>query len=229
MRIALLQSNYIPWKGNFDMIAMSDVYVIYDEVQYTKGDWRNRNKIKTLKGDSLWLSVPVKLERSDQLIEETFLADDSWRRKHWAQIESNYAKARYFRDYKDRIKELYETSPTDRISAVNRHFLEGLCRILEIKTPIRDSREFALQGDKQGKLIDLCKKLGAEVYLVGPAAKSYIDESLFAGNGIKIEWMDYSGYPEYPQVAGPFEHGVTVLDLLFNVGPDFARYFKALG
>ncbi|EDY80597.1 WbqC-like protein family [Verrucomicrobiia bacterium DG1235] len=227
MKIALLQSNYIPWKGNFDMINMSDKYVIYDEVQYTKGDWRNRNRIKTLNGTCQWLTIPVKLEHTEQTIDETHIADSKWKQKHWGMISSNYSKAPYFKKFKARIKDLYETTPEDKLSRINRHFIEGICDILKINTPIYDSREFSLIEGKQERIIDLCKKLEADVYLCGPAAKSYIQEELFEANGVKLEWMDYSGYPEYPQIAGDFEHAVSILDLLFSVGDDYPKYMKS--
>ncbi len=223
----MLQSNYIPWKGNFDMIAQADAYVIYDEVQYTKDDWRNRNKIKTASGETIWLTIPVSHKSSDQLIEETCVVDHRWKRKHWKTLSVNYARAPFFREYSEAVEALYESCQDSRLSSINRHFLEGICEILGIDTPIHDSREFSLQGDRIGRIIDLCEKTKADTFLAGPAAKSYWDYTPFDERGIQVEWMDYTGYNEYPQVAGPFDHAVSVLDLIFNVGPKAREFMKA--
>lgn len=205
---------------------MSDRYVIYDEVQYTKNDWRNRNQIKDPSGKLHWLTIPVRAKSIAQTIDETAIASPQWTKKHWKTIFQNYSKAPYFKLFSATIEDLYKKCPTDSLSNANRFFLDALCGLMDIDTPILNSRDFDLQGDKQERIIDLCKKLNADTYLSGSAAKSYIDESKFRNEGIVVEWMDYSGYPEYSQ-AGEFTHYVSVLDLLFNVGPDFRSYMKA--
>ena len=214
--VAIIQSNYIPWKGYFDLIKQSDVLVIYDEVQYTKNDWRNRNTIKTPNGKQ-WLTIPVKQNSLDQKIHETVIADKSWSKKHMNALQINYSKTPYFKTYKEQLFDLYHQSG-DYLSDINLSFIKTICEILKINTEIIDSRELNLQGDKNMKLIDACLKLKASKYLSGPAAKSYLDNYLFKQNNIEVNWMDYSKYNEYPQLHPPFVHDVSVLDMIFNTG-----------
>lgn len=222
--IAILQSNYIPWKGYFDVIAKSDVFVIYDEVQYTKNDWRNRNLIKTKDGLQ-WLTIAVRQESLNQAIFDTKVFKTNWTKKHMGTLQANYAKAPYFTEYKNRIFKIYEQASTN-LSEINSAFIKEICAILEIDTEIIDSRSLNLVGDKQEKLVQACQQLDADIYLSGPAAKSYIDEVFFTDNQIKVEWMDYSNYKSYNQIHPPFEHGVSILDLIFNEGPNAKKYLK---
>ena len=224
MTVSILQSNYIPWKGYFDIIAKSDIFVIYDEVQYTRRDWRNRNLIKTDKGLK-WLTIPVVQYDFHQKIYETQISDENWKKNHKGTIQSNYAKAPFFKDYKEDFFSIYENSLTS-LSEINRAFIEVICSILKIETKIIDSRTLNLVGDKQERLIHACKALCATTYLSGPAAKSYIEEDSFNQHSIQIEWMDYSNYKEYHQLYPPFEHGVSILDLIFNEGPNARQFLK---
>ncbi len=224
MTVSILQSNYIPWKGYFDIIAKSDVFVIYDEVQFTKNDWRNRNLIKTQEGLQ-WLSIPVRQQNLNQKIFETNISFNNWSKKHKSTIQTNYGKSTYFKDFKDVIFEVYDT-PLTNLSEINRLFIEKICEICEIKTKIIDSRELKLEGDKVGRLMDACKKLNATKYISGPAAKNYMNEALFSENNIELEWMDYNNYKEYNQLYPPFEHGVCILDLIFNEGPNARSFLK---
>ena len=224
MTVSILQSNYIPWKGYFDIIAKSDVFVIYDEVQYTKNDWRNRNKILTPHGTN-WLTIPVRVNNLDQKIFETKIASNNWQKKHISSLQGNYTKANYFREYKERVFSMFENQ-SEYISEVNISFIKGICNLLDIKTQIIDSRELNLEGDRNMRLLEACKKLNANKYISGPAAKSYLDLDLFNKEGIEVEWMNYSGYKEYKQVYEPFNHGVTILDLMFNLGPSSKSYLK---
>ncbi|MEO6882679.1 MAG: WbqC family protein [Bacteroidia bacterium] len=223
-KISILQSNYIPWKGYFDLIAKSDVFVIYDEVQYTKNDWRNRNLISTKDGLK-WLTIPVRQENLTQKIFESKISSNNWHKKHISSLQGNYSKATCFAEYKDQIFSLYENQ-SDFISEVNTSFIKAICKILDIKTQIIDSRELNLDGDRNLRLLEACKKLNADVYISGPAAKNYLQTDLFKQEGIDVEWMDYSGYQEYNQLHEPFAHGVTILDLIFNTGNDAKEYLK---
>ena len=225
--LAVCQSNYIPWKGYFDLINSADEFVIYDDVQYTRRDWRNRNKIKTCNG-SLWLSIPVDVKgKYFQDIKDTRISDLGWNISHWKTIRHAYGKAPYFQAYKDRLEELYLTATHDRLSDVNRHFIDGICGLLNIQTPLRWSMEYTLPDDPNERLVRLCKDTGATHYLSGPAAKTYLDERMFAEAGIAVEWMDYSGYPEYRQIHPPFEHQVSIIDLIMNLGPDSRQFMKS--
>lgn len=222
--ISILQSNYIPWKGYFDIIAKSDVFVVYDEVQFTKNDWRNRNLIKTNSGLQ-WLTIPVRHHSLNQKIFDTFVSSDNWAKKHIKTLQNNYAKANYFEKYKGVIFNMYE-QVSDNLNEINVRFIKGICQLLEIETRIIDSRSLNLIGDRQERLIQACRECGANTYLSGPAAKQYLDEDQFRTNGIQLEWMDYSNYEEYDQLFPPFEHGVSILDLIFNEGPKARQFLK---
>lgn len=223
-KVAILQSNYIPWKGYFDIIARADVFVVYDEVQYTKNDWRNRNQIKTKNGLQ-WLTIPVRHESSSQKIFETKVLSQNWGRKHFNTLQANYGKSTYFNSYREQLRALYKSSNSS-LSEINRGFIDFINSILGIDTKIVDSRSLSLEGDRQTKLIDACRKLDASTYISGPAAKQYIDETLFNNHNLEIEWMDYSHYKEYHQLHGEFLHNVSILDLIFNEGPNARNLLK---
>ena len=226
MRVAILQSNYIPWKGYFDIIGSVDAFILYDDMQYTKNDWRNRNKIKTQNGLQ-WLSIPVRQESLHQKINETIITDAKWHINHWKSIAQSYAKAPCFKEYKDEFEALYMGATQTTISEINRYFIDAINAMLGITTKIYDSREFVLVDGKSERLLALCQELGATTYLSGPAAKDYLDESIFHAANIQVEWMDYSGYEPYHQLFPPFEHGVSVIDLIFNEGKNAKNFLKS--
>jgi len=222
-RVAIIQSNYIPWKGYFDIIHDVDLFIFYDDVQFTTRDWRSRNKIKTANGTT-WLTVPVG-SRVDRLICEVQIADQNWQQKHWRSISQAYARAPFFAKYRAFFSAVFLGQNWTRLSELNVYLTKRIATdFLGIDVEFRDSREFSPQGSKDARLLDILKKVGAQTYVSGPSAKDYIDESAFAEAGIQLIWKDYSGYPEYPQLHPPFEHAVSIIDLLFNVGPDAPHY-----
>lgn len=227
-KIAILQSNYIPWKGYFDLINLVDEFILYDDMQYTRRDWRNRNKIKTPSGLQ-WLSIPViNKGKFYQKINETEVLDHDWCHDHWRAISLNYCKAPFFKEYEDRIRSVYEACEKETyLSRINYRFLTELCDILGIHTKITWSSDYTLSEGKTERLVSLCLSAGGDAYLSGPAAKDYIVDQCFIDANVKLAYMDYSGYPEYPQSFGAFEHGVSVLDLIFHTGPDAHRYMKS--
>ena len=176
-KVAILQSNYIPWKGYFDLINMVDEFILYDEVQYTKNDWRNRNKIKTPQGIQ-WLTIPVRQESLDQKIKDTKISDKKWNIKHWRTISQNYSKSKYFKDYKDIFEELYLTCDEEYLSQINYKFITTINEILEIKTKLIWSSEFELVDGQTEKLLGIYKDCNADIYLSGPAAKDYFNEEV---------------------------------------------------
>jgi len=225
--VAIVQSCYIPWKGYFDLINLVDEFILYDDRQYTRRDWRNRNRIKTPQGTQ-WLTIPVEVKgRYEQRIDETLISDPDWADRHWKTLQHNYSAAPHFDDYAEPLSSLYAGLDERRLSAVNRAFLDTICGLLGIRTSLSWSTDYAGQGTKTARLVSLCQASDATTYLSGPRAKEYMDESLFAAAGIELEYMDYSGYPEYPQLHPPFEHEVTVLDLLFNTGAEAPRFMKS--
>ena len=225
-KVVITQSNYIPWKGYFDSIAIADDFVIYDDMQYTKRDWRNRNVIKTAQGLK-WLTIPVEVKgKFFQKINETKVSDINWNKEHWNLIQQNYKKAPYFNEYKDVFEELYLNTKSIYLTEINFKFIKAICEILEIKTKFHFSSDFVLEEDRNERLVSICKKLDTTDYYSGPAAKAYMDENIFEKQNIKINYFDYSNYPEYKQLHEPFEHSVSVLDLIFNTGPNAKSFLK---
>jgi len=222
-RIAILQSNYIPWKGYFDVINSVDEFILYDEVQYTKNDWRNRNRIKTANGP-LWLTIPVRRASLTQKICETRTDGTRGRKKHWDSFGQWYAMAPYLKAFRADFEELYLGSGEENLSAINHTFINAICGFLDIRTKISRSGDYHLSGNYSERLLSLCQQVGATAYLSGPAAKSYLNVVLFEDAGIEVVWMDYSGYPEYRQLyTPPFVHEVSIIDLMLNEGPDNAK------
>jgi hypothetical protein len=228
-KIAILQSNYIPWKGYFDIINTVDEFIIYDDAQYTRRDWRNRNIIKTKDG-LRWLSIPVDVKgKYIQKIKETRIADKKWASRHWRIIKQSYCYATCFKDYSAIFDELYhKCEKLEFLSDVNRLFINVLNSILGIQTMITDSSEYIMEGNRNEKIISICRQANAQVYVTGPSAKNYIDERLFSESGINLMWIDYDGYPEYNQIFPPFNHAVSIIDVIFNNGikaPSFLKSF----
>lgn len=221
--VVLLQSNYIPWKGYFDLVHDADLFIFYDDVQFTKNDWRNRNKVKTPRG-AAWITVPVGAAM-DRLVCEVEILNTSWQLKHWKTILQNYATCPHFARYQAFFEDVYLNKKWVSLSELNQYLIRVISRdFLGITTEFQDSREYSATGRKLEKLLDLLSKVEADRYVSGPAAKGYIDPARFADAGIELVWKDYSVYPEYPQRYPLFEHGVSILDLLFNVGPEAPWY-----
>jgi hypothetical protein len=224
-KIAIVQSCYIPWKGYFDLINMVDEFILYDDVRYTKRDWRNRNKIKTPQGTA-WLTIPVKMKgRSSQRVREAQVAEHGWASKHWKAICANYARAQYFEEIRGNFEIIYEIcSREDYLSKINYRFLKAIVDMIGIETRISWSMDYEYGGDRTGALVDLCRQAEAGIYLSGPAAKNYLDEKRFELAGIQVCWMDYRGYPTYRQLyCSPFVHEVSIVDLLMNEGCEGAK------
>ena len=225
-KVAILQSNYIPWKGYFDMIAAVDEFILYDDMQYTRRDWRNRNQIKTPQGVQ-WLTVPVQAKgKYHQKIKDTELNGSDWAATHWNTLTQNYRRADHYDEIATWLEPLYLNGVYTHLSHLNRCFIEAVCDYLNINTVISNSWDYKLHEGKSERLADLCAQAGGTEYISGPAAKDYIEESVFTDQGIKLTWFDYSDYPEHPQLWGDFTHGVTILDLLFNCGKDTSNYMK---
>ncbi len=221
--VAILQSNYLPWKGYFQLIDESDVFVFYDDVQYTSGDWRNRNRIKTSTG-TRWLTIPVVRDFKQRICDARIQGDD-WVRDHRRRLDESLGSAPFYHRLESLLAELYQPGRWTHLVEVNRFAIRWLAeQILGLETEFVDSRSLDPQGVREARLLDVLEKVGATDYWSGPAAMSYIDESRFAAAGIRVHWMDYTAYPEYPQLFPPFEHGVTFLDLVAHTGPEVRRF-----
>jgi len=224
---AILQSNYIPWKGYFDQINAVDEFILYDDVQYTKNDWRNRNRIKSSHG-LLWLTIPVGTSGRWPLpIRDVEVNPDVWAEKHWKTLSQSYAKAGSFRTLAPQFEAVYASLTERTLSDVNYRFIAVVCGLLGIQTRITRSMDYRLVDGRNERLVDLCRQVGADIYLSGPSARAYLDESLFEASGIEVRYADYSGYPEYEQPHPPFEHAVSIVDLLFSEGAKARQFMKS--
>jgi len=226
-RVAIVQSSYVPWKGYFDLIRSVDEFILYDDVQFTRRDWRSRNRIKTARGPQ-WLSVPVQVKgRFEQRICEAQVDGTRWAHDHWQSLRHSYSKAPCFARYAAAVERAYaDCAGLASLSAVNRRLIECACQSLGIATPLSWSMDYDTGGDRSERLLGLCKAAGASHYLSGPAAKGYLDVALFERNDVGVSFADYEGYPAYDQLHPPFDHAVTVLDLIFHLGDDALSYMK---
>ena len=224
--VIITQSNYIPWKGYFDAISISDEFVVYDDMQYTKRDWRNRNLIKTQQGLK-WLTIPVEVKGNFfQKINETKIADKNWNKQHWDILKQAYSKSKKYSETKDFVENLYRSSSFDYLTDVNVHFITEICAYLKIDINLKMSSDFVLNEERSQRLLDICLELNATDYYSGPAAKAYMDEKIFEDAKIGVHYLDYSNYVEYEQLNPPFEHGVSILDLIFNEGEGSYKFLK---
>jgi len=224
MRVGMIQSNYIPWRGYFDFIDDCDLFVFYDDVQYTHKGWRNRNRIKTAAGPA-WLSVPVLHDR-DTTIEGARIAyDGRWVEKHVRSIELAYARAPHFERLSGRFFEILRSRP-DTISELNVRACHWVMAELGITTRTMMSREVGAGGDRSTRPLRMLRELGATDYLTGPTALDYTPADAFREAGIGLEAKSYE-YVDYPQLHGAFVGEVTVLDLLFNLGGDARAALKS--
>jgi hypothetical protein len=223
-RVAILQSNYLPWPGYFDIIGSVDEFVLFDVVQYTKNDWRNRNRIKTPDGVR-WLTIPVATAgRFGQSIAEARVTDGNWAVQHWRTVSQAYARAAHFDRYAERLADAYRAcGDMPFLAHINRAFITTIAAELGLDTVIRDTPPHKGDSGRNERLVDLCLSLGADVYVSGPSA-TYLDVGMFQDHGVAVEFMEYPAYGPYPQLHGPFAPGLSVIDLLFAVGPE-ARGF----
>lgn len=225
MRVAAIQSSFLPWRGYFDFIASVDVFVFLDDVQYTTRDWRNRNKIKTPKGVE-WVTVPVVHGGRGMLVSEAKVDySKDWIKRLLGTWSVNYGRTKFFSPTIALLAEL-ESVRWEKLSSLNVGLTKRICECLGIATPLMHSSELSLTGAKTDRLIDLVKKLSATTYLSGPSADAYLDKEAFRRNGIRLEYKSYD-YSPYPQLWGAFEGAVTVLDLIANCGPDAKNHIRS--
>ncbi|MBI4690948.1 MAG: WbqC family protein [Nitrospirae bacterium] len=220
MRIAILQPGYLPWLGFFEQMYRSDVFVIYDDVQYDKEGWRNRNRIKTADGVQ-WLTVPVyvKFEESPLITEIKIDNKANWRKKHFFSIRQNYSKAPFYKKYINIFEDAYSRE-WEYLVDIDMHFILKLAGCLGMgdKKIVRSSA-LNVTGDRIERLIKMCKFFKADTFYEGSAGRNYMDVAYFAENGIRIEFQDYK-HPVYEQLHGDFVPYLSVIDLLLNNGEE---------
>lgn len=225
MRVTILQPSYLPWLGFFEQMTRSDKFVLLDDVQYTRRDWRNRNKVRVKEG-WVWLTVPVqqKSRFSQSLLETRIDNSVSWRRKHLETLRQHYCKAPFFEKYFPRCQQVYEQEWT---------FLFDLCletiqflkEEMGIETPLLRSSEMKLSGEKTERLVSICRELGATHYLSGESGSDYISQEDFSNQGIELEYQNYE-HPVYPQRYPGFVPHLSTIDLLFNCGEQSLSILK---
>lgn len=231
MNCVILQPSYIPWRGYFHQIYKADVFVFYDDVQYDKNGWRNRNRIKTCNG-TIWLTIPV-LHRGS-VIEHTPINEiqidwsKDWLRKHWLSIRQSYSKAPFFEEYAALLEPHFQTR-LELLADFTIDLTVVLARTIGIEhTQFVRSSSLGGAGQKTERLVELLLKVGADHYISGPSAKNYLEQDKLAEHGITLEWMSYD-YPEYSQLYPPFDPQVSILDLLFMTGANAGRYIWETG
>ncbi|MEI6816420.1 MAG: WbqC family protein [Bacteroidota bacterium] len=215
MKVAIIQSNYMPWKGYFDMIHDVDVFCFYDEVKYTKNDWRNRNKIYSING-SFWLTIPINKNAVKQKISEVDLPKNNWQAEHYYSIYQTYRKAPFFQQLQPLLNDFYNRKEWKHLSEFNQYSIKHISQYLGIETSFASSQEFELKGDRVERLLNLLTDLKATEYLSGPMAKDYLNgfEQLFNERNIILTYKDYSGYPSYQQISHTFDPYVSILDMI---------------
>jgi hypothetical protein len=220
MIIGILQPGYLPWLGFFEQVCKSDIFVIYDDVQYDKHGWRNRNRIKTPQGP-LWLTIPVLLEFKKYLPVNKIMIDNKtdWRKKHLLSIKYNYARAQYFNDYIGIFEEAYGKD-WNLLMDINMYFIYKFVKCLGIDgKKIVLSSSLNVDGDRIMRLIKICKHFKADTFYEGAAGENYLLEKDFIDNGIKLMFQDYK-HPVYKQLYGEFIPHLSIVDLLFNYGKE---------
>jgi hypothetical protein len=225
MKCVILQPSYIPWRGFFHQIQRADLFIFYDDVQYDKHGWRNRNQIKTAQGKQ-WLTIPVHSAGATQglLIKDVKIDwSKPWAKNHWKTLSFSYAKAPHLRTYAEICGSFYQRHD-EFLADFTIETTIALARELGIdQTRFMRASELNAGGEKTDRLIAVLKKVGATHYISGPSARDYIELEKFEQAGITLEYMEYN-YPEYPQLHSPFDPQVSILDLLLMTGPDAPNY-----
>lgn len=226
-KVVILQSNYIPWKGYFDLLNTADIFIFYDDLQYTTRDWRNRNKIRTPRGTD-WLSIPCGNDQT-RLICEVELTEAEWQKTHWRKIVEHYSKASCFETYKAFFEEVFLAKQWTNLSELNQYLIKTIASdFLGSTTTFLDSRTYHLKESKRNRIMELLDKVGGVTeYITGPAAKDYLLQEDFDQRNMDLTIFEYPDYPPYRQVYDPFIHEVSIIDLLFNEGEKASRFISS--
>lgn len=217
MKIAIHQPNYLPWIGYFDKLDQVDKFVILDKAVHSKSGFVNRNKIKTPQG-SLVLTVPLK-NKEKPIYELQIANNNNWQVSHWRAIEANYKKCKYWATYKDGFEQFFR-SKWENIAALNIALIKHINALLNISTEILLESDFQMDfGNSNARNVNIVSHLGGDVYLSGIGARVYNDESEFNKHHIKLVYQDFK-HPEYPQRWGDFQPNLSIIDMLFNCGPE---------
>ena len=221
MRVGIHQLHYLPWLRYFEKIARCDVFIVLDNIQFNKNGWQNRNKVKTAAGATL-LTVPVYDKLAQSLEAVTINNTVDWARKHSRTIRQAYAKAPFMAQHIPFLEEVYGR-PWERLNDLNRYMLEYFVCMLDMPTSIVYASELQVPGVATTRLINLIKAVGGTHYYSGAyALDAYLDATQLADAGITLVLQEWHA-PTYPQLHGAFVPDLSVIDLLFNCGPDSLR------
>lgn len=222
-KVAILQSNYIPWKGYFDLIGAADQFIFHDDLQYTKNDWRNRNNIATQRG-KIWLTIPCGTNEH-RLINEVRVDNMKWQKKHFELIRQHYKNAPYWNYCLPLLEQIYLVRTWEYLSDLNQYVIMLIARdFLKFNTEFSRSEDFCLTQQKEARVLELLKAVDADEYVSGPSAQQYLHPQHFEENGLSLNYFSYDNYSEYPQLNSPFTHSVSILDLLLCTGPKASDY-----
>ena len=229
MKIAISQSNYIPWKGYFDLIKNVDEFIFFDEVQYTRRDWRNRNLIR-MNNKKKWLTIPVSSKGNyNQIISKIQINEISWKEKHLNQIKECYRKSTHFDEIYEFLNNCFNNIDTLNLSEVNIFLIKKICEFLKIKTKFLNSCKIVKLEEDQSpsnRLLEIIMNRKAKIYYTGPAAKNYLDTILFKKKKIEINWFEYGKTKIYKQPYEDFYGNLSIVDCLMNCGKDTKKFLN---
>lgn len=218
--VMVSQSNYLPWKGYFDLVRRADVLVLLDNVQFTRRDWRSRNMIKTPSGVQ-WLTVPVRTPNGRMTsVSEAEISDAGWAKSHLRTLELSYRRTPYFEQVFGVLEGCMHGGEA-LLTNINERSLRTLSEFMDLDIEIQVARGPVEEVDPSDRILNLVQRWGGTRYVSGPAARSYLDTSVFADAEIEVDFIDYPSYPEYEQLWPPFRHEVSMVDVLFHLGPDW--------
>jgi hypothetical protein len=229
MNVVILQPSYIPWRGYFHQVLKSDLFIFYDDVQFDKHGWRNRNRIKTANGPQ-WITIPVisagALENSIRLNQIPIDWNRKWNEKHWSMISQSYSKTPFFQTTSEWLHEYYQRKPIF-LADFTIELTKDIARQMGLAKVefMRSSELKGITGVKTDRLIQILTSVGATHYISGPSAKAYLEEEKFSKVGISLEYMEYD-YPPYPQRYPPFDPHLSILDLMFNTGVEALNFIE---
>jgi hypothetical protein len=227
-RVVVLQSDYLPWQGYFDLIHDADVCVLYDDVQYTRNDWRNRNQVY-LQGRKAWLTVPVRRPPLGTAVQDVLIDNRTrWQAKHARTLRQGYARAPYFKEVSALLRPCIDDAggaePFERLSRLNHALLKSIAGYLGLKPIWVDAGSLALEGRRTQRVVQAVQKVGGTEYLSGPRGRDYLDAAAFEKVGVRLCYKDYSGYPPRLQDSPVFDPKVSIVDLLFQCGPSAGKH-----
>ena len=229
MKIAISQSNYLPWKGYFDLIQTVDEFIFFDEVQFTRRDWRNRNIIRNA-DNKKWLTIPIKSKGNyKEVISNIEVHKDNWKDSHLDLIKQCYSKSAHFDEMYSFFSECYSDLNTDRLSEINKTIIIKICKLFNFNTLFMDSKDINKSNidiNASERLLEICLSRKATIYTSGSAAKNYLDEKLFNKNGIEVEWFDYGNSKVYKQPFNDFYENLSIVDCLMNCGKDKEKFLN---